>query len=260
MPTGDLVMNAFNGAANPSIEALDPIRVDAVHDKAVLGVVYGFHVIEEGGQNSPMTGVVDSDFRGSVNVLCNCLNRFALVAKYERQGASALPALPHCHDTLALCVIGRTQINAVLDEIRLLHMPAGPHTVDFHKAPQFVSCLLRAENFPELVCQNESRAVIALEFAAQAERRMSVRSVYENRDCHQDIPQGHFPIGEDRPRREGELVGALLALEDAAGFVLIDAQAAALRAHGFSRCLRKADRPKPPVCLVVRHPGDLCEA
>jgi len=89
---------------------------------------------------------------------------------------------------------------------------------------------------------------------------MALGAVGEDRDGGQKVAQGHLAAGEDGARREGELRLASLALEDAASLVLVDLDAAALRAEGMAIGQSPADCPERRERFVVRHPHDLGEA
>jgi len=76
--------------------------------------------------------------------------------------------------------------------------------------------LLARHGLAQLVRKDEGRLVLAVEIAAQLERRNPLGAVHEDYDGGQEIGEAHLARGEDRAASDAELVMASNALELAA--------------------------------------------
>ncbi len=80
-------------------------------------------------------------------------------------------------------LLGGAAINALRDLILRLHMAAKISAVDcVFAARKFGVALFGLDDLPQLMCQHESRFVLAIQIAAQLEGAMSFGPVREDRD------------------------------------------------------------------------------
>ena len=82
---------------------------------------------------------------------------------------------------------------------------------------------------------------------------MSLGAVGKDRDGEQIIANRPLAVGEDRPRRHGELIPAARAFPQLAGRDRIDLEAAAFRAIRLPAIIGPADRDELGVRLLIRH-------
>lgn len=104
---------------------------------------------------------------------------------------------------------------------------------------------------------HESRLVLAIQVAAELEGAMALRAVDEDGDCQEVIADRKLTAGEDRARRDTELVIAALALEQLAGRVGVGGDAAAAGANGLALSRGPTDQFEGLVGFLVRQTGDL---
>src|ERR1700733_11844226 len=98
--------------------------------------------------------------------------------------------------------------------------------VDFNRAGQNRAVRFRCHALAQFVLQNESRAILYVEIAAELQSSVSLRTVRKNRDGGQNILERQFAAREDRAGRCAKLRRAFRAFEDAAALVAVDRNAA----------------------------------
>ena len=84
--------------------------------------------------------------------------------------------------------------------------------------------------------ENERRLILNVQITAQLKRAMAFRAVHEDGDGEKDSPNRELATGEDGPGRNRKLMLTTLALEQGAGLVAVNAQAAATRADRIAVC------------------------
>lgn len=89
---------------------------------------------------------------------------------------------------------------------------------------------------------------------------MALSAVRENGDGKQDGSERQLAAGEDRPRRDAELMLTRLAFEQRAGLVFVHAKASAARAIRFAATGGPTDLTERVGGLFVRHAGDPSQA
>ena len=105
--------------------------------------------------------------------------------------------------------------------------------------------------------QHEGRLVGHVQVAAELQGAQALGGVGEDRDGHQVVAHRQLAAVEGRAAGDAELLAAALALEQAAGAVLVDGHAAAGGAHRIAARLVPPQRPERGVRLIVRQAGDL---
>ena len=58
--------------------------------------------------------------------------------------------------------------------------------------------------------EDEGRLVLAVQITAELQRAMTLRTIHEDRDCEEIVPDGQLATGEDRPPRDAVLMLAPL--------------------------------------------------
>jgi len=110
------------------------------------------------------------------------------------------------------------------------------------------------------VGHDERRLVLHIQVAAELQRADALDRVYEDGDGQQDVAERQLAAGEDGSRRDAELMAAALALEDRAALVLVDRDAAAVRADRIAVRGSPAQRPEGRPRLIIRHTRDSDDA
>jgi hypothetical protein len=157
---------------------------------------------------------------------------------------------------LAVLIDGQT---AVVLVVRRLDVAAEVAAVDLDTTRRHGALVLGRHSLAELVGQDESRLVLAVQVAAQLERAMPLGSVREDGDGEQVVPDGELAADEDGPGGDGELVLASPALVDAPRRVAVDLRAATLRAIGLPVIGRSPDAPESLPGFLICHARNLSE-
>ena len=147
----------------------------------------------------------------------------------------------------------------ILPLVGRLYVPAEVGTINFYVAGQSASITGKLYRFADLMQENKSRLVIDCKIAGQLQGTVALGTVYEDRDCSQDVPHLQLATVEDGARCDAVLLAAALALIHLTGFQVV----------GFIATALGADRPaigfgptdfaeRFPRCFV-RHTHDLDE-
>ena len=116
---------------------------------------------------------------------------------------------------------------------------------------RFTDSLFRRDGLAQLVGQNESRLVLAIQIARELERANAFRAVGEDRDSEKIIADRALAVVEDRPGRDAELMIAAAAFPDRTRRVGMDLEAATTRAIGLAVIVGPADAPKRGAGFLV---------
>lgn len=171
-------------------------------------------------------------------------------------------ALASDNDGLALAGLfhGQPAVLPVGFDVLLLGMATDIHPVDFHHAGQRGADLFGADRFPQLMGQDERRLVLHVQVTAELQGGHAFDRVHEQADRGQIVPDRQLAAGEDGPAGDAELLPACGALPNAAGLEGVNLGAFASRAERRAAVVGKADRLKPGMRFVVRHPHDGAKA
>src|SRR5690349_6639527 len=112
---------------------------------------------------------------------------------------------------------------------------------------------LRAHCLAQLVRENESRLVLAVEIPAQLQGAMPLRSVCKDRDGQQVVTVRQFPRVKKRSARGAELSPAFFAAPDRAATKAVKVEAAAVWAVGLSAIIGPADFNELRQGFLIRH-------
>lgn len=258
MTARNSAIDAALAASNARVEALHPIRMDAV-DHVADGMIDGLPVGEVGGEDLPRCAFVGSDLCGRIDKRENCRKRLSFVLADEGDRATTVPALTHVHDDLTLLPVP-APVATILFQVGGFDVSADHDAVDLDDPRQLCRLLQRAEDLAELVREDEGRLVGDAEIAAQAQRGMAIHAIHEHRNRHQEIAVGHLATMEDGAGCERELLVAALTLEDATASELVDTEGATMGTEGLTVVLGKPHGPESLIGVIVRHAGDFHEA
>lgn len=115
---------------------------------------------------------------------------------------------------------------------------------------------LGCHRFAQLVRQDESGFVLAVEVTSKLQSADALRAVHEDANRGQKIDKSHLARREDRSARHTELMVASLAFKFAARRDAVGIQAAAARANRLAFRFGPAQLAKRLVCLVFAAPKD----
>lgn len=161
------------------------------------------------------------------------------------------------HDAaLAGLVLRKAAINAVLLLIGGADMAADIGAIDFHRALNLHACVLGSHGFAQLVSEHKGRPILHVEIAPELQGADTFGAVHEDGDSQKVVANRKLAAGEDRARRDRELMGAGFTLPDATGLVGVENDTAAARANGLTAVLGPADLDEPLVGFLVRHTGN----
>jgi hypothetical protein len=114
-------------------------------------------------------------------------------------------------------MLGKATVYTVLFPVFRANVTAEIGTVDFNVPVDHCAAQLGSKGFPDLVRQDESCLVLAIEIAGQLESRNAFGRVHDNADRREQVSKGHLAGREDSSRRDAVLLAAVLAREAAAG-------------------------------------------
>jgi len=163
-------------------------------------------------------------------------------------------------------MIGEPSIKAMLFQVCRLHVAAkvaAIHFRDLAGTADGPALQFNRHRFPQLVGEHEGRLVRRAQVAGERQHRLALDLVAEDRNRREVAFQGQLVGGEQRARRDAEILAARLAAEPgrparAAGAVGIDA--AAVRADWLAVVVSPADLAERRFRLFVRHAEHLSEA
>ena len=185
-----------------------------------------------------------------------------LALRVANAGDGAATAFAH-HDNAAAfagLVLSEATVNAALLVVRGLNVPAEIRAINFNGAGQGDVGRFRRHALAQLVGQDVSGAVLAIEVAGKLKSANAFRTVCEDGDSAENIPDFHFAAGEDRAGSGRELGLAILALEDAARGVGVDRQRSALGAARLAAVVRVPDRHEHLEGFLIGQAHDLSQA
>lgn len=220
-------------AAQAGEEALGLVRVGAV-SRVGLGVIDAAGVGKLGLKLVPMGRLVGIDLGAVSDVLLGQGDALSLALGNEREGAAL--ALAHNDDDAALGVqvdLEATILPVFLAVLRA-HGAAEVGTVDLDLALKAVPGRLSRKGLAQLVSEDEGGLVGHVQIAAELQGGQALHGVHEDGDGGAQVREGELPAGEDRARRDAELLAAAGALEATAGADVVVVQATAGGAHGLA--------------------------
>lgn len=175
-------------------------------------------------------------------------------SRFVRSDESERPPATFAHDddrlALAVEVLQQAAILAVRLLVRGLHVSAEIGSIDLDGAREFPGREFNRHRFAQFVGEDERGLVLHAEIAAQVKRRHALRAVDEDHDRGEQRREGQLATGEDRARRDAELVMARHALEPATGRDVVSLCTPALRANGATIGVGPAQLPEVFVSAV----------
>ena len=165
----DVVIVANLGAADAGEEAFRAIREDAGFGAVEVLMVDPFD-LEPAVQVVPRIGAVRPDRSARQNPRANPGLRRAFGLEHDRQRrATAFPS-DRNHLAVAVLVLPKATIPAILFLVRGLHISAGIHTVDLDNFAVLADrhpAKLERHRFPDFVREDVSRLVLGAQIAGQ---------------------------------------------------------------------------------------------
>ena len=177
---GDLVMNADLRAAQTGEEAFRLIGRSAV-------VAIGHGVVDALGhvarmESIPMGSFVGKDGAAQRDAIMQAAHAFIFALGHEGQRL-AVALARHDHDlALARLVLCAATVNAMPFVVGGANVATRVHAVDFDFARNLDALIGSRHRLTQLVRQDESRLVLAVEIARELERAMALRTVNEDGD------------------------------------------------------------------------------
>lgn len=132
---------------------------------------------------------------------------------------------------------GEATVNAVLFVVGGADMAAKIGAAYLDRPRHRVVCFPGSHGLAEFMREDEGRFVLAIEIAAELQRGVAFRAVHEDGDGEKVVTVWELAAGEDRPRRDAELMLAFLALEECAALVLVSAEGTAVRTERLAAVL-----------------------
>lgn len=257
----DPMVDAVLGAPQPAEPAFGLIDARTFLAHVFVRMVDAAHVIGR-VQRIPARALIGVNDRPRRDMLADQRDSSALARHNERQRAAHALASDN-HD---LALAGLRFRRAPIDSLRLLvgrlYVAAGVHAVDFDFAGQLwlVRVVnLGAHRLAQLVRENKSRLVLAIEIAAQLKRRMPLGTVDEDRDGREVISDRQLARMKHGPGRDAELPAAILAPPNRPAGEGIDFDGAAAWAVRLAVVVRPADFDELRVRFRRGQPHDLSE-
>jgi hypothetical protein len=154
-------------------------------------------------------------------------------------------------------VLGQPPVLPVLPPVLLPDAPADVAAVDLDVPAGPVGGLVGGHRLAQLVRQDEGRLVRHVQVAAELQGADALGSVDEDGDGHQVVAHRQLAGVEGGAAGDAELPPARLALEQLAGAVLVDRDAAAGGADRLAAGLVPAELPERGLGLLLAHVRDL---
>lgn len=212
--------------------------------------------LELGVQGVPMPGLVGIEGRGFRSDASGDRDAFGFLLAHERQCASAALTERDNDAALAGLMLCLAAVYTVLNAICGANVTTDIAAINLDMAIKFLAVDLGSHRFAELVAENESRLVLAIQIAGHLQGGDAFRAVHEDADRRQDVGEAHLARGEDRAGSHREMVLASLALVFAAGLDEVRIKRAATRADRSAISFGPAQFAKCLVCLAFAAPVD----
>jgi len=206
-----------------------------------------------GVQRIPARAFVGVQYRKVGNVITDVGNGIAFVC--DDEGKRLATALAHYDDALALArtISDQATVLAVILVVFRFHVATEIRAVDFNDAVKLAPHLLAGHRFAQLVGEDESGLILAVQIAAQLQRGNALRAVHEDDDGGEKIDEAKLAAGEDRAAGDAELVMTGNAFELAAGSNVIGFDTAATRANCLAIGFRPTHIAERLVSAVLAH-------
>jgi hypothetical protein len=164
----------------------------------------------------PMASFVGMDDTADRDKLFNESHAVCLCLSFGRKCPALALASNDDNAALPCLMLCTAPVNAIHFEIFRPDVSAEVGAVNFDSAGKGFISDFRCQNFTELVSENESRLVLAIEIPCKLNSGKPLHAVCHDDDRREKVNEAHLAAGEDRAGRDAELMAARLALELAA--------------------------------------------
>ena len=208
----DVVVLAEFGAAQPGEEAFRHVGAGFVQAVGftVVDAVHG----ELANQPVPGLGFVGVNRGALGDAGLDEIRSVGFVLEHVGDGAPVTLADRHHHAALAVLVLGKAAVLAVLLLVGRLDVATDIAAVDFHLFPFAThddAAHLGRHGFPELVAEDEGRLVLDVQIAAHLKGADALGRVDEEDDGRQVIADRQLVIREQGTAGRGEVLPAVAA-------------------------------------------------
>lgn len=204
-----------------------------------------------GVKRIPMTGFVSVNDGGRGDDAFHERQPFGFGLCDGRNGPAATLASDDHDAALLALVLGKAAVDAIFLEIGGADMTAEIATINLNRTRKRRALDLRGDGFAELVSENESRLVLAIEIAGELKHGNALDRVRQDDDGGKEVNEGHLATVEDRAARYGKLVAARLALELAARRDRVSLYAAAAGANRLAIGISPAKLAEGLIRLLI---------
>lgn len=255
----------------PDLGAAEAGKILLRHVRAGLAIAVGELVVDPlhlkaGLQGVPRRRLVSVDDGAGLHAILDEGQGGALGA--EHGGDRLAAALADDDDALALAglVLREAPVAAVLLVVGGLGVAAEVPAIDLDGlafTADRAALQLDGHGLAQLVQQHEGALVGDAEIARESERGLALHLVHEHGNGGQVGPQRQLVRGEQRARRDREILAAGAAAEAGRAVgptAVIGVHAATVAAHRLTGRLGPAEAPESGLGILVRHAHDLSEA
>lgn len=155
-------------------------------------------------------------------------------------------------------MLGATAVNPILFAVGGSDVPAEIGPINLNLALQVAGVRLHGpDRLTDFVRQDERGFILDVQIAGELQGRVALGSVHEDGNGQKIVANRQLPAGKDRPRGDGELPAATLALVEVAGGDEAGVKATAMGANRLTIGLIPPDAPEGIARLLLCHSGDL---
>lgn len=177
----------------------------------------------------------------------------------EGQGTAAALASDHDDAALTALILGLAAVDPIGLAVLRANVAAEIRAVDFDRTGRRVVLGLGRHGFTQLVREHERRLVLHVEVAGELQGRVTLGAVHEDRDGQEVRADRQLAAGEDRARRDRELMLAGLALPELAGGDEAMGESAAARADRIAARVAPTDHAEGIVGFLAAHARDFAQ-